>query len=142
MLNYRLSIDLIWRHRQSRFSMSHFRATFPHQIQAHSLHICNPFYSHGPAINPVYHQKAIKLTSCQANNTLRQKLRATVNLQGPYLTITSDVNLSPTQHPTSKYCSSVILPSGLELGCLRWEGAALIRYRINMSCYQTTTKKT
>ena len=102
MLNYRLSIDLIWRHRQSRFSMSHFRATFPHQIQAHSLHICNPFYSHGPAINPVYHQKAIKLTSCQANNTLRQKVRATVNLQGPYLRITSDVNLSPTQSPNIK----------------------------------------
>ena len=40
-------------------------------------------------------------------------------------------------HPTSKYCSSVILPPLLELGCLRWGiGASSTRYRINMSTKQ------
>ena len=37
-------------------------------------------------------------------------------------------------HPPPKYCSSVILPPGFELGCLRWGiGASPIRYRINLS---------
>ena len=98
MLNYRLSVGLIWCHRQSRFFLSHFRATFPHQTQTHNLlHICNPLCRYGPATNPVYHQKAIKFTSCQTSNTLQEKVGAITNLKGPYLRTTSDVNLSPTQ---------------------------------------------
>ena len=81
MLNYRLSVGLIWRHHQSPFSLSYFRNTSPHQIQAHNfLHICNPLYSHGPVINPVYHQKAIRITNCQNNNSLQRKVGAIANL--------------------------------------------------------------
>ena len=37
-------------------------------------------------------------------------------------------------HPTWKYCSSVILPSGLKLGCLQLRiGASPIRSKINIS---------
>ena len=133
-LNYLLSLSLIWHHRQSRFSLSHFLAPFPHKIQAHNiLHIWNPIYSHGPVMNPVYHQKTIKFTSCQTNNTLQQKVGAIANLQDPYLKKTSNVNRDQHSHSTSKYCSIMILSPGLELDCLRREGVAAIRYKINMS---------
>ena len=125
----------------SWFSLSHFRASFLPQIQAHNLlHICNPLYTHRPVINPVYYQKAIKLTSCQTNNTLQQKVADVANLKGPSPRTTSDV-IHQHSHPSSKYCSRMILPPGLELGCLQREGVEPIRYRVNMFC-QTTTKKT
>ena len=40
-------------------------------------------------------------------------------------------------HSPAKYCSSIILPPGFELGCLRWGiGALPIRYSINLSTKQ------
>ena len=110
-----------------------FPNTFSPKIQAHNLrHIRNPLYSHKPAINPVYHHKAIKFTSCHFshyNSTLLKKVGAIANLQGPYLRTTSDLNLSPTvtQHLFKRDSSS-----SLELGCLRREiGAALIICLLN-----------
>ena len=86
-------------------------------------------YSHGSLINPVYTQNTIILTSCQTNNTLPQKLGAISNLQRPYL------------RTTSKYCSSMILPQGLELGCIRQEEVAPICYMINMSTKQLLKRR-
>ena len=72
---------------------------------------------------------------------MQQKVGAMANLHGPYLRKISNVNLHQHGHQTLKYCSSMILLPGLELGCLRREGVAPIRYRIYMSIKQLLKRR-
>lgn len=111
-------------HSQKPFSVSTqlvalFQRTFKYLILPRRFTACQ-LYSHDPLIDPVYYQKAIKITNChfsRHNNTLQQKVEALANLQGPYLRTISDVNLSAAQSPIIKrlfnYDSSSRAQTGL-----------------------------
>ena len=134
-LNYLFSNGLIRHHCQSRFFLSYFRSTFPHKIQSHNLlHICSPLYSRGPVINPVYlpatDHKNYQLSNqqyfaakCRGKASNLQSSKSNLQCQSFTDTVTQQ----------SKYCSSMIVSSGLELGCLWPEGITPIRCRINIS---------
>ena len=100
--------SLIWRHRQPRLSLPHFRAPSLPDPQQHSskliiLSVCaNPFHSgtfNRPSL-PLEVYKIHQQSSFTVHPYFAAKSRS--YLRGLYLRRTSDVNLSPTQAPNIK----------------------------------------
>ena len=123
MLNYRLSIALIRRYRQSWFSLSFFRARSPHGIHVLSLlHTQLPLQSQTCSRRSLtrkgYKIHLIRHFSVRTyyNSTFQPKLGTLINLQDPYLRTTSSVNLSPTQSPNIK----LLFKRGCSSGARTW----------------------
>ena len=110
------SIGLIWRHRQSWFSFHTSHHVPSHKASPYATPL-KPQSSQTPKDYKI-HLSSHLYIRIYYYSTLQQNLGAITNLYDPHLRTTSNVNLSH-QHSqlTSKYCSSVIIPSGLELSC-------------------------
>ena len=101
-------IGLIWRHQQSRVSLSRFRARSSTESKFIAFSICNTLCSHKPVTSQSTAKRGYKIhlsfhfSVRTHSSTLQQKLGTTPNFQDPYLIATSNVNLLPTQSPSIK----------------------------------------
>ena len=124
----------------------HARERFLTESKPIVFSIRNPLYSHEPEKkikNYEIHLSSHFCLRAHYKSTLQQELGLINSLRDSYLKSTSNVNLFPMsiirqhRHPTSKYCSSMILPPVLDLGCLRFgKGTPPIHHRNNVSTKQ------